>query len=364
MSTGALLTIISGTPGTGKSAMAVSIALEFLRENPDRPVFVGGIPELKLPHIPVPPVAEWTAIQPHPDDPSIEYPEFTFPDGALVILDEAQNFFRARGAGSPVPAHVAAMERHRHKGLDFILICQGPGMLDPNIRRLCGRYIHILDTWQGRFTFEWPECVDPLTSRGRAIKSRYKLPKEVFGLYKSSSKHVKRERRIPSMAWFGLAALAACVVLGYQAYHAITGKGEADAAPAAADSPASGIVIGESRNGTSAGPVGRSIQSADFIPRMPQRPETAPLYDPIRQVKSMPTVAGCVAMADRCKCYTSQATDAFLTDAECRAWIESPPFDPWRDPLPSQQQPTGQGVSRQDGPHPVGAAPSAGAGVS
>jgi len=112
----------------------------------------------------------------------------------------------------------------------------------------------------------------------------------------------------------------------------ITGKGEADAAPAAADSPAPGVVIGESRNVASVGAVAKPIQASDFIPRMPQRPETAPLYDGIRQVKSMPTVAGCVAMADRCKCYTGQATDAFLTDAECRAWIESPPFDPWREP--------------------------------
>lgn len=338
-STGALLTIISGTPGAGKTALAVSTVLDFLKANPSRPVFSAGVADLTLPHLAIPPVKDWTIITPHPDDPSIDYPVFTFPDGSLILIDEAQNFFPSRSSGSKVPMHVRAMERHRHTGLDFVLITQGPGMLDPNIRRLCGRFIHIRDTWQGRFLYEWPEVVDPESkaNRNSAVTRRFSLPKRVFGMYKSSSMHVKRERRVPGVFWLFLLALGVTAVLGWRVYEKVGGAiaGETSPAnapetPTTADRVMSGTYRGAVASTLDLVPVGGKVD--DYVPRLPQRPETAPIYDGIREVRSMPTVAGCVAFASKCKCYTGQGTDAFLSDAQCRAWLASPPFDPWRMP--------------------------------
>lgn len=348
MSTGALLTIISGTPGAGKTALAVATIEEHLRREPNRPVFVMGIPELALPHQPVPPVSEWTELKPHPDDPSIMYPAFTFPDGALVVIDEAQNAFRPRSQGSAVPAHVAAMERHRHKGLDFILITQHPTMLDPNVRRLCGKHLHLRALWAGRRLYEWSEASDPnsKTDRTNAASRRYRLPKRVFGLYKSSSMHVRQSRRLP----FAVYILAVALVLGgwyaWQVYDSLVsrvdgarfqaeGVGQVvekgagfvpQAVPGAAVRETVSTVV----------PAASGAAVADYVPRISTRPETAPMYDALRQVRVLPVVAGCVAMGERCTCYTAQATDAYLTPAQCREWLRSPPFNPWQEPAPAR----------------------------
>lgn len=372
MSTGALLTIITGTPGTGKTALAVKMIKDFLDVNPERPVYAAGINGLKLPHLKVPPRDEWAEPFQHPDDPSITAFRFTFPPGSLVVIDEAHDFFPMRGAGSRVPPYTAAMKTHRHLGIDFILMTQGPGFLDPEIRGLCGKYIHLRDHWSGRKLHEWAEVVDPkaTSSRARATTLSYKIPKEVYSLYKSSSMHVKRDRRLPNQVWLFVLLLLVASFLGYRTFSKISSSIQGEPEPEE--------IVEASPSATQVDPVPRAPRAVTestvetlgthpdhYSPRMPQRPETAPLYDTIRQVKTMPTVAGCVASATRCKCYTGQGTDAFLTDEQCRAWIENPPFDPWRDPsLPNQQTPGAAALSRQDGPNPVGAAPPSGAGVS
>jgi zona occludens toxin len=112
------LTLITGNTGSGKTALCVKM----MRDTPERPLFVMGIPELKLEHFKCPPVEEWTVLQPDPDDPSQLLPYFTFPENAIVVIDEAQRIFRPRSNGSKVPDYVAAFETRRHTGVDFVLL--------------------------------------------------------------------------------------------------------------------------------------------------------------------------------------------------------------------------------------------------
>lgn len=329
--TGALCVLVSGTPGAGKTALAVSLIQEHLLKSPDRPVFVMGIPELSLPHSPVPPVADWTISQAHPDDPSISYPTYTFPDGALVVIDECQNVFRARTSTSKVPDHVAAMERHRHKGIDFILITQSPMMIDPTIRRLVGKHLHIRSLWSGRRLYEWPEVVNPesVVDRNRAVCTSYRLPKAVFDKYKSSSLHVTQDRKIPKIFFAVCIGLVLISFLGYLLYVKIDNSihPKMDEKHVSNDT-----VINNSAAFSSASsgiPTVAGISLSDYKPRLPQRPETAPLYDGIRQPKVMPIVAGCLSMGDRCTCYSQQGTNLFFGREECRAWIVDRPFNPY-----------------------------------
>lgn len=349
MSTGALCTVVSGLPGSGKTAYAVDLILEFLDKEPDRPVFAMGVNGLKLPHQLVPVVKEWTRIEPHPDDPSIDFPVYNFPKGALIVIDEAQNVFRPRSASARVPDHVAAMERHRHDGLDFVLITQFPTFLDQNIRKLTGRHIHLRSLWNGGELLEWPECSDPssVTDRNRATRRRYSPPKRVFDLYVSSSMHVKRQRRIPRAVWFFAALVIGGVALGIRFSERVSSA--LDGTPpgvAAVSVPGGGQVGSHTLDGLSQSseyaprPVSGSSPD-DYVPRIPARPETAPLYDQIRVVKVMPVVSGCVAMADRCKCFTGQGTDAFLSPDQCREWLKNPPFDPFREAARAPAAPGG-----------------------
>jgi len=367
VSTGALCTIVSGLPGTGKTALMVDMILTFLEKEPDRPLFAMGVTDLKLPHHQVPPVSEWTVMEPHPDDPSIDFPVFTFPVGSIVIIDEAQNIFRPRPTGSKVPPHVAAMERHRHKGIDFVLGTQFPTMLDAQLRVLAGKHLHLRSLWSGGQMLEWSEVADPksISDRSRAAVTRYSPPKRTFGLYKSSSMHVKRTRRLPKMVYVLGAVVVIGAALGYKMYARISGaiNGEPTAGAVAASPYAQA-----GQGGGSSVPPGHAASAiaqakivggevSEYVPRIATRPETAPLYDGLRQVKSLPVVAGCAAMRDRCTCYTDQGTDAFLTGDQCREWLRVPAFNPYRDPAALVHASSG-GRGDSATPLPNGATPS------
>ncbi len=331
-----MLTLITGTPGAGKTAYAVAQLEQFQKDNPSRQIFVMGIPELLIEHEPCPPVSEWTIEKSLPEDPTILEEFFTFPDGALVVIDEAQKIYRPRANSSKVPAIVSALERHRHQGLDFWLITQSPSLIDANVRRLIGRHIHIRQNWAGRKLFEWSETHDPesRTDRDAAAKRNYRLPKTVFGRYKSASIHVQTKRRIPYVVYVLSFSVVILAVAGYFIRQRIQNyQSEALPAPESASVPDRFVVSPALTTQPSARASG--VTADDYTPRIATRPETAPLYDGIRQAQVMPIVAGCITYVDyesnaTCQCYTQQGTDAFLDDMQCREWLRKPPFNPWQ----------------------------------
>jgi hypothetical protein len=216
-----MITIITGVPGMGKTALLVQMLLANDKASNARPVFVMGIPDLKIEHVKAPPVQEWTEQRPDPDDPTLMLDYFTFPPNSYLILDEAQRVYRPRSAGTKVPPYVAALETHRHTGLDIILLTQKPNLVNVNVRHLCGRHIHIRDTILGRKLYEWPEYndTDNKANLEAAAKRAFKPPKESFKYYKSSEMHTKQARRFHQV-WIYLAL--AVVFMGYMGYRAFT----------------------------------------------------------------------------------------------------------------------------------------------
>jgi zona occludens toxin (predicted ATPase) len=221
-----MITIITGVPGMGKTALLVQMLLANDKASNARPVFVMGIPDLKIEHVKAPPVEEWTEQRPDPDDPTLMLDYFTFPPNSYLILDEAQRVYRPRSAGTKVPPYVAALETHRHTGLDIILLTQKPNLVDVNVRHLCGRHIHIRDTILGRKLYEWPEYndTDNKANLEAAAKRAFKPPKESFKYYKSSEMHTKQPRRFHQV-WIYLAlALIFMGYMGYRAFSSISGR--------------------------------------------------------------------------------------------------------------------------------------------
>lgn len=219
-----MITLITGAPGAGKSAALVSLLLELSKE---RQIYVNGIPDLKIPHLPLENPASW------PD---------TVPDGSIIVIDEVQNAWRPRGPGTKVPPDVQALETHRHRGLDFYIITQGPNLVDTNVRALVGRHIHLRDVGVlGRWWYEWPECADNCRTawKNAPLKKRYKLPKKAFDLYKSSSLHVKPLRSFPMILIVLAIALIGFVVGSYMIYSSIQSK-VAPSAPLPNSSPKPG----------------------------------------------------------------------------------------------------------------------------
>lgn len=335
---GAQITLITGQPGSGKTAKTVHMLRDEVAKG--RVVFVLGIPGLTLPFVPMPPVKEWTIRKPIEEDPTVEQAHLNFPDGCLLVVDEAQKIFRPRGSASAVPDHVAALETHRHHGIDIWILTQHYTFIDANVRKLVKRHIHCRDHWTGWRTYERGEAFDhdSPTERAVAAIAKYKPPKDVFPLYTSSSKHVKRQRSLPKWVYFVPILPVALAYLGYHGYYATFGRQDRKAEQHQK--------AGGAPNGQAASPLnvgahppaqGAMLEARLFEPRITTRPESAPLYDGIRQVRALPFVAGCAATPKRCTCYTPQGTDAFLNDGQCREWLRSPPFNPWSEPPPPVQ---------------------------
>lgn len=316
-----MITLITGAPGSGKSAALVAMLAEL---GAGRQLYVNGIPDLKISH-------EELA---EPD----RWPELV-PDGSVVIIDEVQRVWRPRGPGQKVPDHVAMLETHRHRGLDFYIITQGPNLVDSNVRALVGRHVHLRDLGiLGRWWYEWPECSDNCRTswKNAPIKKRYRLPKQVFGQYKSASIHVKPVRSVPWMLVVMVGALALVAGLSWMAYGAIWGRMNPKPATVAPAVPPGTVAALPSPGSAPAGPATQAPpdERVDFEPRLSGRPWTAPAYDHLRQVVNIPRIAGGMCFKDRCTCVTQQGTDAGLTHDECRQWIGRRPFDPYTAPLP------------------------------
>ena len=309
-----MITLFTGSPGAGKTLSLVDYLSSLTG---DRPIYVDGLEGLTLPH------TDCDANNWHTD----------LPEGAILVVDEAQRIWRPRGSGSKVPDSVAAMETHRHHGIDIYLTTQAPALIDSNVRNLVGRHIHIRDTGiLGRYWYEWPETNTGCSWKTCINKRKLKLNKKTFELYKSSSLHVSPVRGIPPMLYWIAILLVLSAFLIFRFYKGLSktiGGSPAASAPAAHASP-------------SADPSGASMSAfggsgvrpppddrVDFIPRISYKPETARAYDHLRVVTVMPIVSSAICVNEVCKCYTQQATNTGLSSAECLNWVQNPPFNPY-----------------------------------
>jgi len=330
------IALVTGSPGSGKTAMLVDFIDKAAKDG--RPIIQVGIPELKVSHIPPPgDMSDWTELREDPDMPGKMLPYFTFPERALVVLSEAQRLYRPRAAGAKLPDYVAAFETCRHTGVTFVLDTQHPDFIDSHIRKLIGQHIHLIDHGVlGRKHYEWPYLGNPDYFKAAPIKKPYKLPKHVFDLYKSSSLHIKRNYTMPPAVKIFGALVLALAIGGYLVGKRMYSKFEPAVVPASVEAAHSGTTATAATPGAAFSPVDAASLLVEFSPRVPGRPETAPAYDALRQVKNMPQVVGCFQSKSSCACQNQQGLDAGLDDMQCRQWIKNPRFDAYREPpMPS-----------------------------
>jgi len=320
-----MITLITGVPGAGKTARLVDELFFLVETQPDRAVFVSGVPDLIVPHEMLPEdAAKWTK---RDDTGGIH---FDFPVKSIVVIDEAQRYYRPRPVGSKVPDNVAAFETHRHLGLDFFLVTQHPNLLDANIRRLVGRHLHVHVHPFGRSLLEWAGARNPddKTDRGDAVSKPYKPPKRVFHAYRSAEVHTKVRRGFPKALVFVLVALLLAAALGTYAVKRIAGKSDTVTLQTGSKATEKVVapVVGQPV------PAGFVPSGSDpFKPTDPNRPESAPAYAQLAQVRNLPVIVGCVATSDLCRCYTQQGTDAQVPQDSCRSRLKSWSFDAYRD---------------------------------
>jgi len=321
-----MITLITGTPGTGKTALLIAQLLEHLKLNPDRLVYQHGIMEFKLPHLELfcrSSQCKSCRERSIPENALYveQWNEFAEP-GALFIIDECQRIWRPRNPTQPLPPAVAALETHRHEGLDFWLISQGPHLFDKFIRLLVGRHIHVVAKWNGRKQYEWPECKQDVESKADAVQRSYKLPKHVYSLYKSAEIHTKQDKRKPIAFYVLIALLVALPIMIYAVYGRVSPKMQ-NQQTAAESEPIGqgGLPPAHGERGADGFP--------DFQAKLPGVPESAPAYARVLKVQQAPILAACVATEKRCQCYTAQATKYPASDEYCRIVAKEGHFNPY-----------------------------------
>jgi zona occludens toxin len=327
---GAGLMLVTGNTGSGKTALVVKM----LRDTPGRPAFVMGIPDLKLDCFQCPPVEQWTELRPDPDDPKLLLPYFTFPENAIVIIDEAQRIYRPRPSGSKVPDFVAAFETRRHTGVDFVLLTQHPTFIDTHCRKLVKRHIHIHETTLGRFKLEWTGIGEPdnVSSRALAARERYSPPKEVFGLYKSSVLHTKEIKKRPVLIYVFIPLLLALVGGLYYVNKRLDDRVAVEAVAGIPSKPESVKHISGPIGGKEKSVLAAQEYIAQYKPRIEGLMHTAPAYDKVTEPVEPPEIVGCVQRKtdNKCICYDQQGNHYRSTLLTCTEFLDRGIFYAWK----------------------------------
>lgn len=346
-----MLTLITGTPGSGKTLYAVSLIEKYLEENhklaqkgePTRAIYA-DIAGLAM-----------DGVLPAPDDYR------TCPDGSVFFYDEIQQRkeFKDSRASNDV---VDSLQVHRHRGFDIFGITQFPSLLHQHFRAVVGQHFHLHRGWgmPSATVYLWAYVIlNPNHRSNKAIAERnfrFNYPRRLYSYYSSATKHTHKMRIPPKFIFLALFLLGAA----YMAYTTMTGKNfltevmSGDKAREPLPSP--GHAPQQTTNATNAtapapaitGPAAPQVQpQLNYDPSKPYEVDYTAMQ---RQVTQLPQFSGCMQLQTKCKCYTQQGTSLDVSIADCKRVISGDmPFNPFvtrdsiqQSPLaqPSLQQPT------------------------
>ncbi|UOO89674.1 zonular occludens toxin domain-containing protein [Vitreoscilla massiliensis] len=276
-----------------------------------------------------------------------------FPDGSLIVVDECHYVYPVRSSAKVVPEYVSKLTELRHQGHTLIIMTQHPANIDIYVRNLVSRHIHVARKQATTRLYEWNECMVNLSKQSLADATQrlYKPPKNAFKYYKSSSIHIKHKRRVSPVIYVLMVGI---LFIAYSFYHLsnrakqdIGGidtnpKTELDAQMASDVLPNAtkqGVQGSNSVSNNNTQQAGQSLKPTDFVPTIPEKPESKPLYDGIRQPKTFEQVKGVMISKGKCTAYSQQGTVVNVSDVFCKKWAKDGlPFDPYRDPIPPVQQ--------------------------
>ncbi|MBN9203849.1 zonular occludens toxin domain-containing protein [Methylibium petroleiphilum] len=376
-----MIELITGTPGSGKTTMAVATRLRAevgrkvqledetcvtlgldLGTIVQRRLVVAGIRGLKLdherlPHVltkdapPVAQVLKFNAMQQEvdpqtgkavdsetpvhvrlPNEPAVDVPALMqnwwlwCKPGDLIVIDEAQ-FVMPRGTlGRKPPYWLQAMEIHRHYGVDFLIITQHPQLIDTTVRALVGLHRHVRSVMGSPvcMVYTWDHASNPERFTN-ATKTQFIRRKSHYKLFHSAAAHVKPPTSGRSIMYV-VPLLGS--FLAYKAWAFYDGK-QAPAV-AAAVQPS----VGASK------PAAPGTRAAQAVAEL-QQPVTA--------------IHGCWSHGDRCECQDGHGRRVVVDFGVCKASSEgydglvkwAPRVAP--PPLPSVPIQAGAGAAAPSG---------------
>lgn len=188
------ITLVTGTPGAGKTLFVVKELIEKLSKD-GRPIYhnITGLDLVALAKMKVNPFNIFYC----GDDGPYNWPEYD--PGCIFIFDEVQQQYPPRNPSSKTPEYLAGLETHRKKGHDFWMITQHPSLIDNHVKRLASRHFHLYRPFGlARSTlFEWQGVnsePNPRQSRSNAATNGFSFPKNYFKAYHSAEIHTVKAR--------------------------------------------------------------------------------------------------------------------------------------------------------------------------
>lgn len=309
-----MITILTGLPGNGKTLYAL-YTVKAYAEKENREVFYSGIKDLRLP---------WTEINPE------EW--MACPPGAIIVIDEAQFVFSKKPNGSKLPDFYQKLAVHRHDGFDIFLITQHPGLIDNFVKNLCGCHLHVIRKFgmQRANVWEWAAAntsPEKASSHRGAILHKFGYPKEVYEYYKSAEVHTVK-RSIPVKLVLAVLFVLIVIIAFFFVMNRLREKGlKHDDTPVAGVAPA-GVVAGSANKSAPIDPIADAKQYVFLhTPRYTGLPHTAPMYDEIRKPTEAPLPVACVQSANRCNCFSQQATKMDVPKDVCLQIVANGFFD-------------------------------------
>ena len=327
----------TGQPGHGKTLHALLQALEFKDEG--RVVYACNVRDLDY---------QKSGLLPMTPEQFRDWPNF-LPDGAVALVDECyeHDMLPKLGPGMKVPHHVEQLAKHRHRGLDFIFVCQSPAKQmhtfvhdlierHTHVRRRFGmNFVHlrIFDRYESR-----PEKAHPL------ILKRTRLPKRPQGLYKSTELDTT-EKKVPWYYYAGGALVLAIAAGTAWTFWSMSEQFDSDRVTAAATAAGNGakakVPAGGGADGSRKSLGTPSEYAEAHLPRFGSMPWTAPVFDD-RGVNADPQLF-CMASSPgedahgarldyTCTCLTEQGTTYDLPQADCRTLARrGPVYNPYKE---------------------------------
>ena len=174
------ITLITGTPRSGKSLYAVELLHSYILADELRPIFcdIKGISS--------------NVVQPSPPDWR------DVPDGSVIFYDECQmrDIFSAKFKGTS--QIILDMTMHGHRGIDIVFITQGTRYMNTDIFPLVNRHVHVHNAFRSKrgsklYIFDTVQTnLSKSNLRDAADVISWRYPIHLYDTYKSSSVHNKQ----------------------------------------------------------------------------------------------------------------------------------------------------------------------------
>ncbi|MEZ8259375.1 zonular occludens toxin domain-containing protein [Vibrio cyclitrophicus] len=318
-----MMTLITGTPGSGKTLNTIKNVYEEIQKKPffEKKAEDGIIEKYKRNVY----CCNITGIDTEKSGFKIlEEPKkwHELPAGSVLIIDEASDFYpTSKKFGEELEEDVAKLRIHRHFGIDIYYITQQPGLINKNIRILCGLHRHYQRNFGGGSTvcyennavFDTDSKFLRFAEQNGAQKSIIKLDKKYFGFYKSTEIDTHKSR----LPWKSLMKyifipliLLVCTIVYFVSFLSDKQNAYQDSSTqiesSQSDSSIKGLGFSSSKKHVSKEEYQESLK-----PRLPFVQETAPIFDEVYRPVTYPKIKGCFKKTGEdssCECYTQQST--------------------------------------------------------